>query len=330
MLYRNLGQTGLKLSEISLGSWLTYGNSIEKKQAQNCIKTAYDCEINFYDTADVYNNGAAESFLGETLKSYERSKVVIATKCYFPMSDDPNDCGLSRKHIFESVHASLKRLQTDYIDLFQCHRYDKETPLEETVSAMTDLIRQGKILYWGVSQWSAAQIQDAVGIAQKIGGYQPVSNQPIYNMLNRSLEIDVMRTCYASGLGIVVFSPLSQGILTGKYTGGTVPKDSRAANDTINHFMQKRLTPDVLSKVDQLKSLADDLELSLSTLALAWTLQYPAITSAIIGASKPEQIEENVKAAGVQLSDVTLAGIDKILGTAPIDQFTGQNIKALG
>ncbi|KAA3614605.1 MAG: aldo/keto reductase [Calditrichaeota bacterium] len=329
MEYRNLGNTGLKISEIGLGSWLTFGNSIEKKQAQNCIKTAYDLGINFYDTADAYNKGAAESFLGEALQNYERSKIVLASKCYFPMSSDPNDRGLSRKHIFESVNASLKRLRTDYLDLYQCHRYDHDTPLEETVRAMNDLVQQGKILYWGVSQWTAAQIQDAVGIAKATGCYPPISNQPIYNIINRSLEVEVMRTCKNNGLGIVVFSPLAQGVLTGKYSGGTIPKDSRAANDNINQFMKKRLTPDTLKRVDDLKSLAGDLELTLSQLALAWTLYHAPVTSAIIGASKAEQVEENAKAAGVQLSEVAMQEIDNIMGSAPVDQYTGQPIKVL-
>lgn len=329
MLYRNLGKTGLQISEISLGSWLTYGNTTEMTLAKACIKTAHDLGINFYDTADAYNNGEAELFLGETLHDHERSKIVLASKCYFPMSDNPNDKGLSRKHIFESVHASLKRLRTDYLDLYQCHRYDEQTPLDETVRAMSDLVQQGKILYWGVSQWSSAQIQEAVGIARQLGCYQPVSNQPIYNMLNRSLEIEVMQTCYNNGLGIVVFSPLSQGILTGKYSGGQIPEDSRAANQAINHFMHKRLTPETLSKVDDLKRLANDLELTLTQLALAWTLQSAAVTSAIIGASRPEQIEENVKAAGIQLSESTMTEIDNLLGTAPVDQYTGQRIVAL-
>ncbi len=329
MEYRNLGNSGLKISEISLGSWLTFGNSIEKKQAENCIKTAFGCGINFFDTADIYNQGEAESFLGKTLQNHQRAKLVIASKCYFPMYDDPNDRGLSRKHIFESLHASLRRLRTDYLDLYQCHRFDPETPLEETVRAMSDLVQQGKILYWGVSQWRAAQIQQAVDFAKFNGLYLPASNQPIYNIINRSLEIDVMRTCRQNGLGIVVFSPLAQGILTGKYSGGAMPKDSRAANDKINLFMKKRLTPEILGRVDKLGALAGELELSLSQLALAWTLRYPAVSSAIIGASKPAQIEENVKAAGMQISENTMAEIDRIMGSVPVDQYSGQVIDPL-
>ena len=329
MQYRRFGNTGLKISEISLGSWLTYGNSLEKKQAKKCIETAFACGINFFDTADAYNRGGAESFLGEVLQDQQRAKLVIASKCYFPMSDDPNDRGLSRKHISESVHASLKRLRTDYLDLYQCHRFDPETPLEETVRAMSDLVQQGKILYWGVSQWRAAQIQEAVDIAKQLGCYAPVSNQPIYNVINRSLEVEVMRICQKNGLGIVVFSPLAQGILTGKYSGGKLPKDSRAANDNINLFMKKRLTPDILERVDKLATLAHELELSVSQLALAWILRYPAVTSAIVGASKPEQIEENAKASGIQISENTMTEIDQIMGSAPIDQYTGQTIEPL-
>ena len=326
MQYRRLGNAGIYLSEIGLGSWLTYSTSVEKKVALACIRAAHEHGINFYDTADIYNKGQAELFLGEALKSIRRSDLVIASKCYFPMSDNPNDQGLSRKHIFESVEQSLKRLKTDYIDIYQCHRFDYNTSIEETVRAMSDLITQGKILYWGVSQWSAAQIEEAVGIADRLGCYRPQSNQPIYNLINRSLEVDILKTCDKNGLGLVVFSPLAQGILTGKYSGGSIPKSSRAANDNINNFMMKRMTPEWLDRVDKLQGLANDHNLTIAQLALAWTLRLNAITSSIIGASRPEQIIENAGAAGVELSQATLAQMDEIMQTVPIDQYTGQAI----
>ncbi|MFQ5630693.1 MAG: aldo/keto reductase family protein [bacterium] len=330
MQYRRLGNAGIQLSEIGLGSWLTYSNSVEQNAALKCVKTAYESGINFFDTADVYNQGQAEAFLGKALQQYRRSDLVIASKCFFPMSDKPNDQGLSRKHIFESVHTSLKRLKTDYLDIYQCHRYDVNTPIEETVLAMSDLVRQGKILYWGVSQWSAAQVQEAIGTAERLSAYRPQSNQPIYNLINRSLEIEVMKTCHENGLGIVVFSPLAQGVLTGKYTDGKIPDDSRAANPKANMFMQKRLESQWLDRVDNLGKIASKSGVSLPLLALAWTLRFPAVTSAIIGASKAEQVVENVKASGISLSQDVLNKIDEIMGTTPLDQFTGQQITPFG
>src|SRR5579885_2119810 len=238
MQYRKLGKWGVKVSEIALGSWLTYGGSVDEKASLNQLQHALDCGINFIDTANVYAHGDAEVVVGKAIKSLRRDAVFLATKVYFPMADGPNDRGLSRKHIFEQCHASLKRLNVDYIDLYQCHRYDAETPVFEVVRAMDDLARQGKILYWGVSEWQAAQIEEAVNVANAINALPPVSNQPCYNILQRGIEREVIPTSARLGLGQVVFSPLAQGVLTGKYKAGQpFPEGSRAADNRVNMFM---------------------------------------------------------------------------------------------
>lgn len=327
MQYRRLGRTGVLISEIGFGSWLTVSRSVDAEQTKKLVAAAWELGINFYDTADVYNIGGAEDMLGTALQAYPRSKYVLATKCFFPMSNDVNDRGLSRKHIFESVHASLKRLKTDYIDLYQCHRYDDATPLAETCHAMHDLVSQGKILYWGVSQWSAVQITEAAGYCRVNNLHGPVSNQPIYNIINRSLEIDVMSVCEKRGLGIVVYSPLAQGILTGKYSGGAKPAGSRASDEVSYGYMsQKYMTPEWLTKVDALKPIAERNSLTMAQLALAWCLRKPAVTSTIIGATKPEQLKDNAAASGKKLSADDLAVIDQIIGTAPVDQYTGRKL----
>lgn len=321
MEYRRLGKSGIKVSEISLGTWLTYGKTVEIESAKQCFKTAYEHGVNFFDTADIYATGESEKVVGDILQDYNRSDIVLGTKTFFPMSQNVNNRGLSRKHIIESCNASLKRLKTDYIDLYQCHRYDTESELEEVISAMDDLIKQGKILYWGVSQWSAVQICDANHLSRFYNKSKPVSNQPVYNMLNRSLEVDVMSLCEREGMGLVVWSPLAEGVLTGKYSGGNIPKDSRAANDNANMFIKNRLNPEKLSKVDKLIPIAKELGLSMPQLALAWCLRRKELSSAIIGASKPEQVIDNVKASGVKLTDEILNKIEEILDNAPKDQY---------
>ena len=321
MEYRRLGKTGIKVSEVSLGTWLTYGKTVEIDAAKECFKTAFEQGINFFDTADVYATGESEKAVGEILNDFTRSDIVLGTKVYFPMSQKPNDRGLSRKHIMESCNASLKRLKTDYIDLYQCHRYDTEAELDETISAMDDLTKQGKILYWGVSQWSAVQICDASHISKFKNQAKPVSNQPVYNMLNRSLEVDVMNICEREGMGLVVWSPLAEGVLTGKYSGGNIPSDSRAANSQSNNFIKNRLTEDTLAKVDQLANIAKELGISMPQLALAWCLRRKELSSVIIGASKPEQVIDNAKASGIKLSADVLNKIEEVLNNAPKDQY---------
>jgi len=314
MKYRNLGRSGLKVSEIALGSWLTYGTAVEKQAATDCIKFAYEQGINFFDTANAYNRGASEKVVGEALQDFPRESYVLATKLFFPMGEGPNDRGLSRKHIVEQCEASLKRLGVDYIDLYQCHRFDPETPLEETLRALDDLIAQGKVLYAGVSEWSAAQITEAAHIGQKLNLRPLISNQPIYNMLVRYIEKEVLPASERAGLGQVVFSPLAQGILSGKYKPGQpIPSESRAANSDINRWISSYLKDDVLECVGKLETIAAGLGLTLSQLALAWTLRQPGVSSAIVGASRLSQIEENVKASGVVLAADVLNEIDSVL-----------------
>src|SRR3954466_15815093 len=250
MRYRRLGAAGVKVSEISLGSWLTYGGHVEDAAAEACVHRAYELGVNLFDTADVYRRGESERVVGRALSRYERTSYVLATKVYFPMGEGPNDRGLSRKHIVESCEASLKRLGTDYIDLYQCHRYDPETPLEETLRALDDLVTQGKVLYIGVSEWGATQIAEAVYLARALNLDRIVSNQPIYNMLQRYIERDVLSVCEREGIGQVVFSPLSQGILTGKYKPGRQPESSsRAADPRANMFMQSLMSEETLTAV---------------------------------------------------------------------------------
>lgn len=317
MQYRQLGKWGLKVSEVSLGSWLTFGHAADERTTEACIHRAYELGINLFDTANVYAGGRSEEVVGKALKAFRRDSYVLATKVYFPMGSGPNDRGLSRKHIFEQCHASLRRLGTDYIDLYQCHRYDPNTPLEETVRAMGDLIRQGKILYWGVSEWSAAQILDAIYLCQQLHVDPPVSNQPHYHMLGREIEKEVLPMCARVGMGNIVFSPLAQGVLTGKYLpGAPPPPDSRAADDTSNMFIRRLLSDEVLTRVQQLRPIAERNGLTMAQLALAWCLRQPMVSSVIIGARKVEQIEENVKASGIQLSEQDLHDIDVALGYA--------------
>jgi voltage-dependent potassium channel beta subunit len=314
MKYRKLGRTGLKVSEISLGSWLTYGNSTEKETAIRTIDKAYELGINSFDTANVYAKGEAEKIVGEALRRYPRESYVLATKVFWPMGDGPNDRGLSRKHVFEQLHASLKRLNLDYVDIYYCHRYDPETPVDETLRTIDDLVRQGKVLYVGVSEWTAQQIQEALGTADKYLLDRIVVNQPVYNMFNRYIEKEIIPVCEQNGISQIVFSPLAQGVLTGKYKRGEkLPEGSRAADPKSNTFMNDLLKDEVLIKVEQLQNVANELGIKLSQLALAWVLRQPNVASALIGASKPEQVEENVKAVDVDLSDEVIEKIEEIL-----------------
>lgn len=313
MKYRRLGKTGLKVSEISLGSWLTYGKSVEDDTATKTIHRAYDLGVNFFDSANVYEQGEGEKVLSKALKEFPRESYVITTKAFWPMGERPNDRGLSRKHVYEQVHNSLKRMDLDYVDIFYCHRYDPETPVEETLRVIDDLIRQGKILYAGVSEWTAAQIEEAVGIADRKLLDRIVVNQPVYNMLNRYIEKEVLPVSSKYGIGQVVFSPLAQGILTGKYLGGNIPETSRAANNEINNGVKGMLTEEVLDKVRKLDEVAKELDTTLPALAIAWILRQPMIASALVGASRPEQIEANVKGSELELTADVLDKIEDIL-----------------
>jgi voltage-dependent potassium channel beta subunit len=315
MQYRRLGRAGVRVSTIALGSWLTYGSAVAEEAATQCIHKAYELGINFFDTANAYNRGEAEKVVGRALRDFSRDSFVLATKVYFPMGDGPNDRGLSRKHIMEQCHASLRRLGTDYVDLYQCHRYDPEVPLEEILRALDDLVTQGKVLYVGVSEWSAIEIDDAVHIARELNLDRIVSNQPIYNMLERYVEREVLPLCEREGIGQVVFSPLAEGVLTGKYKPGQQPpQGTRAADPQSNTFMQDMMNDKVLTAVQKLQTLAQQHGYSLAQLALAWVLRKPIISAAIIGASRPQQVEENASASEITLTDDVLHQIDEILG----------------
>ncbi len=315
MDFRRLGTAGLKVSEISYGNWLTHGSQVEEEQARACVHQALDEGITTFDTADVYANTAAESVLGRALEGQRRESVEIFTKVYFPTGPGgPNDSGLSRKHIHESINASLTRLKTDHVDLYQAHRYDHETPLEETMEAFADVIRAGKALYIGVSEWTADQIRAGHTLARELR-IPFVSNQPQYNMLWRVIEAEVVPTSQELGIGQVVWSPIAQGVLTGKYRPGEQPPaDSRAAHEEAGSFLRGKLDDQTLGRVQQLGPIADDLGLTMAQLAIAWVLANPAVSSAIIGASRPSQVTENAKASGHKLGDDVLAAIDDALG----------------
>lgn len=308
MRYRKLGASELRVSEISLGSWLTYGGGVAREQAEACVRRAFELGINFVDTANVYAGGAAETFLGEVLRDRPRDSYVLATKLYFPMS--PADRGLSAAQIRKQLDASLRRLRTDHVDLYQCHRYDPETPLEETLAALTEAVRQGKTRYLGFSEWSPAQISAALALP----GERFVSSQPQYSMLWREPEAEVFTLCARNGIGQIVWSPLAQGILTGKYApGGPPPAGSRATSASMGAFIGKRLTEANLARVERLRPVARDLGLTLAQLALAWVLRRPEVASAIVGATRPAQLEENVAASGVTLAGDVLARIERCL-----------------
>jgi 1-deoxyxylulose-5-phosphate synthase len=306
--YRKLGASDLDVSEISLGSWLTYGGSVRREQAEACVARAFDVGINFIDTANVYAGGRAESFLGEVLAGRERSSYVLATKLYFAMS--PTDRGLSRDQVHKQIDGSLRRLRTDYVDLYQCHRYDRETPLEETMEALSEVVRAGKARFIGFSEWSAAQIRAAFAIP---GVERFVSSQPQYSLLWRGPEREVISLCAELGVSQIVWSPLAQGVLTGKYRPGEAPPPgTRATSDGVGRFLRDP----VLAGVQRLRPIADGLGITLAQLALAWVLREPNVASAIVGATRPEQVEENAAASGIDLDEGTLDAIDEALAGA--------------
>lgn len=309
MHYRQLGDSELSVSEISLGSWLTYGAAVETARSRDCLAAAFDCGINFIDTANVYEHGQAEAFLGDNLAGRPRDSYVLGTKLFFPMSE--TDKGLSAKQIHKQLGDSLKRLKTDYVDLYQCHRYDPNTPLEETMQALTEVVEQGKVRYVGFSEWAADEIKAALEMTDMV---KFVSSQPQYSMIWRMPEAQVIPLCADNGIGQIVWSPLGQGVLTGKYgKGKKIPKDSRAANPKMNVFMNRVMDETLLSAIDKLEPIADGLGISMPQLALAWVLRQPNVSSAIIGASRPQQVTENAAASGIKLDASTLAAIDEVL-----------------
>lgn len=315
MEYRRLGISGMKVSAISIGAWLTYGSdAVDYDTTEACLDAAIEQGINYIDIADAYAKGAAEEAVGKYIKGKLRSNFVLSTKAYWPISDDPNDRGLSRKHLFESVEKSLKRLGTDYLDIFFCHRYDVDTTTEETVRAISDMIQQGKILYWGTSMWDARFIEDAVRIADQYSGYRPVTEQPKYNMLDRHIvEGDLEDTVSEHGIGLVVFSPLAGGLLTGKYNAG-IPDGSRA---TVHEWMKDELTESRIDVARGLQEVADDLGVQMSALALAWALNHQNVDSVITGATKPSHVASNVKALEIDWSPELENRIEEILKNKP-------------
>lgn len=316
MKYRQLGSSDLRVSEISLGSWLTYGVGVEVEKARACLDAAFGVGVNFIDTANVYGRGTAESFLGDALCDRPRDSYVLATKLYFPMSDA--DRGLSRAQIEKQLAASLSRLNTDYIDLYQCHRYDADTPLDETMEALSRAVRSGKVRYIGFSEWSADQIEAAT----QLPGVEPfVSSQPQYSLLWRKPEAEVIPLCEANSISQIVWSPLGQGVLTGKYLpDARLPEDSRAASDTMGGFMDRLMQPRLLEAVQQLKPLAQEAGLSLAQFSLAWVLDHPNVASAIIGASRPEQVEENASASGAAVDPALFRQAERLVEAALAEQ----------
>ena len=315
MKTRKLGDSDLEVSEISLGSWLTYGVGVEADKARACLDEAFNQGINFIDTANVYGRGAAESFLGEALQGRSRDSYVLATKLYFPMS--ATDRGLSRAQVEKQLDASLKRLKTDYVDLYQCHRYDWDTPLEETMEALTRAVDSGKTRYIGFSEWPAERIQAAVDLSRERGFTPFVSSQPQYSLLWRQPEEEVIPLCAANGISQIVWSPLGQGVLSGKYDPDQPPpKDSRAASDEMGGFMDRLMQPEVLRAVQRLKPIAEEAGLTLPQFALAWVLREPDVASAIIGASRPEQVRENAAASGVVIDTQLFVRAEQIVDEA--------------
>lgn len=319
MQYRYLGNSGFKVSELIYGNWLTHATQIENDAAYATVHAALEGGITTFDTADVYANQAAEVVLGEALKGQRREGLEILTKVYWPVSDKkPNDTGLSRKHIMESINGSLKRLQTDYVDLYQAHRYDVETPLEETMQAFADIVRQGKALYIGVSEWNAEQIRAGHKLSKELG-FQLISSQPQYSMLWRVIEAEVIPACEELGISQIVWSPMAQGVLTGKYLPGQpVPENSRAANEKVNSFIQKLLTDEVLTKVQELKPIAEELGVTMAQFALAWVLQNKNVSSAIVGATTPDQIKSNLGAVGVEIPAEVMAKVTDIFASIAV------------
>ena len=310
MRYRRLGSSDLEISEISLGSWLTYGGGVERDRAEACVAKAFEVGINFFDTANVYARGGAESFLGGLLGSRPRDSFILATKLYFPVNGDR---GLSREQVLKQIDLSLGRLRTDYVDLYQCHRYDVETPLEETMEALTEIVRAGKARYIGFSEWTADQIQAALDNVPRVEKF--VSSQPQYSMLYRVPEREVIQLCKRNGISQIVWSPLAQGTLTGKYKPGAPPPEgTRAASQDMGWAMDRFRDDDVLAAVQRLRPIADGLGITMAQLALAWVLREDNVASAIIGASRPEQVEDNAAASGIELDASTLQAIDEALG----------------
>jgi aryl-alcohol dehydrogenase-like predicted oxidoreductase len=313
--YRKLGNTGFKITAISYGNWLTHGSQIEAEAATKTVQAAFDAGITTFDTADVYAGTKAEKILGDALKGIRREGLEIFTKVYWPIGEGVNDRGLSRKHIRDACDGSLRRLGVDYVDLYQMHRFDHETPLEETLRAFEDLVRQGKVLYIGVSEWTAAQIQQALDIAKEMNFDRIVSSQPQYSMLWRVIEKDVIPLSEKEGISQIVWSPMAQGVLTGKYLPGQKPPvGSRAADPGVGQNIERFMQDDILSAVQNLKPIAQDLGITMGQLAIAWVLQNKNVASAIVGASRPEQIIENAKAADVVLEAEIMKKIDEILG----------------
>jgi aryl-alcohol dehydrogenase-like predicted oxidoreductase len=314
MEFRHLGRSGLMVSEISYGNWITHGSQVEEEQATACVRAALDLGITTFDTADVYAGTRAESVLGRALAGQRREGLEIFTKVFWPTGPGPNDRGLSRKHIHESINGSLRRLQTDYVDLYQAHRFDASTPLEETMEAFADVVRAGKALYIGVSEWRAPEIRAAHELAREL--HVPlVSSQPQYNMLWRVIEAEVVPICEELGLGQVVWSPIAQGVLTGKYLPGQPPPAGSRATDEKSgaNFVRRFMSDDVLGRVQRLVPIAEQAGLTMAQLAVAWTLQNPNVSSAIVGATRPEQLADNVKASGVRLDPAVLKAIDEVL-----------------
>ena len=309
MKYRQLGHSDLEVSEISLGSWLTYGVGVEADQTRACLDRAFDLGINFIDTANVYGRGSAETVLGEMLANRPRDSYVLATKVYFPMSD--TDKGLSRVQILKQIDESLRRLQTDYVDLYQCHRYDPETPLEETMEALTEIVRQGKVRYIGFSEWSPQNIEDALALTDMV---QFVSSQPQFSLLHRRPEAKVIPLCAANGISQIVWSPLAQGVLSGKYApGAALPEATRATSDSMGQMMQNWLRPKILEAVHKLKPIAQEAGCTMSQFALAWILREPNVASAIVGASRPGQLDENAAASGLHVDPALFARAEAIV-----------------
>jgi aryl-alcohol dehydrogenase-like predicted oxidoreductase len=313
--YRAVGSSGLRISAIALGSWLTYGGpAVQEETAISLVRRAYELGVTYFDTADVYQMGAAEELLARALEGIPRESVVLATKCFWPVGEGPNDRGLSRKHVFESVHRSLRRLRTDYVDIFFMHRFDPTVPLEETLSTLDHLVKAGKVLYVGISEWRAADIERALGL-QALHGWDPIRvSQPAYNLLNRKIEHSVIPVCERHGIGQVVWSPLAEGFLTGKYVQGQPPPPgSRAADGRLESGIREYMVPENYRRVERLKAVADAAGMPLARLALAWTLRLPNVAAAITGATRLEQLEENVQAADVTLDAATLDAIEKAL-----------------
>ena len=319
MEYRRLGSSGMYVSEISYGNWVTHGSQVEADAALKCVRTALDVGITTFDTADVYAGTKAESILGRALKGVKRESYELFTKVYFPTGTGKNDRGLSRKHIMESCNASLKRLKTDHIDLYQAHRFDFETPLDETLSAFDDLIRQGKVSYIGFSEWNSEQIKSALSIQDAKGYNRFISSQPQYSALWRVIEAEVMPLSIKEGIGQIVWSPMAQGVLTGKYLPGKKPPVGSRATDKKSgaSFISRWMSDEVLSAVQNLKPIADEAGLTIGQLSIAWVLAHDGVSSAIMGATKPSQVKENVKASGVKLSKDQMSAIDKALGKLP-------------